>query len=197
MNNLCAVENVTVRFGDVVALDNVSLEVREGEIVGLFGHNGAGKSTVLKVLLGTVVPDSGSITLSCSLGYVPQGERVFKNLTVEENICLTSVEKKVPQYLLELFPALASKLRAKGKTLSGGEQQMVALLRALIHKPKLLLLDEPSLGLSPKLVREVFRLIECLRNTLGVGILVVEHNRDALAPLLNRSYVLENGMTIK
>lgn len=197
MNKLCSLENVTVQFGQKFSLENVCLVVNSGEIVGLFGHNGAGKTTLLKVLLGIVVPNKGTSTLCNSHGYVPQGERVFKDLTVEENVCLMSTEKKIPSDLLALFPSLIPKLADKGKTLSGGEQQMVALLRALIHRPKLLLLDEPSLGLAPKLAYEVFCLVKHLRDSLGVGVLIVEHASDALAPLLDRRYTLERGRIVQ
>jgi len=195
--SLCELTNVSVSFGEVDVLKGVSVSVYAGEIVGLFGHNGAGKSTVLKVLMGEFIPQHGLVTMSVPFTYVPQGERIFPSLSVEENICVASGVCKVPQFVLELFPSLKNKLQIRAGSLSGGEQQMVALGRGLIHKPKLLLLDEPSLGLAPKLVREVYGMIEHLRSSLGIGVLVIEHNREALMPILDRGYVMDKGSIVE
>jgi branched-chain amino acid transport system ATP-binding protein len=190
---LLTLENIEAGYKDLKVLQGVSLHINKGEIVALLGQNGAGKSTILKVIINLVKHTKGHIKTSATIAYVPQGKRIFSNLTVKENILLVSKEKEIPSYLIELFPVLASKSDKLAGKLSGGEQQMVALARGLIHKPELLLLDEPSLGLSPKFTKEVFAIINAIRNDLGISVIVIEHNLSSLISIADRGYVLEHG----
>lgn len=204
---------IHVHYGGVKALDGVDISLSSAEVVALMGPNGAGKSTVLKAVAGIAPIDSGKVLYNGSpitpvvhlmahkgIVLVPQGRRVFTRLTVEENLELGGFIVKDKDELkrringaLEIFPALKKKKTARAGTLSGGQQQMVALARGLISEPKVLLLDEPSLGLSPKLVKEVFAKIREINQIKRTAILVVEHNVKTLLETVDRAYVLDKG----
>lgn len=213
---MLAVENLDVRYGAIQALRGVSLEVRAGEIVTLIGSNGAGKSSTLRAICGLVRPVGGRISLDgCDLtrmrphaiaragvGHAPEGRRVFSNLTVRENLELgaywrgdVGAVKDDMRSLLRLFPRLGERRNQLAGTLSGGEQQMLAIARALMGRPRLLLLDEPSLGLAPFLVKEIFRTIKGI-NEEGRTVLLVEQNAHQALALAHRGYVLESGQIV-
>ena len=205
-------ENVSTFYGKIQALHNVNVEVRKGEIVTLIGANGAGKSTLLMTLCGTPMASEGSIRFegeelvgkqTCDImrkdiAVVPEGRRIFARLTVEENLAMggfftdkADFQEQLDKVLL-LFPRLKERFQQRGGTMSGGEQQMLAIARALMSKPKLLLLDEPSLGLAPIIIQQIFDIIEQLRED-GVTIFLVEQNANQALKLADRAYVLENG----
>jgi branched-chain amino acid transport system ATP-binding protein len=210
---LIAVEDLHVRYGAVHALRGISLAVDEGEIVGLIGVNGAGKSTTMLSIMGVVRPSSGRIEyrgaslagqapeaiLRRGIAPVMEGRRIFASLTVEENLRLgaaTVVDRAQIQEDLDrwtaFFPILRERMQQPAGKLSGGQQQMLAVARALMSRPKVLLMDEPSLGLAPKLVADVFRLIVQLRD-LGMTILLVEQNVRMTLDVVNRAYLLSTG----
>ena len=213
---MLTVENLNVYYGMIHALKDVSFHVDEGEIVALIGANGAGKTTTLQTVSGMLQAKSGSVhfenqditkmpshrIVQLGISHVPEGRRMFANLTVYENLRMgayTRKDKKEIEESLarvyERFPRLKERTRQLAGTLSGGEQQMLAMGRALMCKPKMLLLDEPSMGLSPLLVKEIFKIIrEVNRN--GVTVLLVEQNAKMALEIANRAYVLETG-TIK
>jgi branched-chain amino acid transport system ATP-binding protein len=213
---MLALEDVVVAYGAVEAVHGVSIAVRDGEIVTLVGANGAGKSTILRAVSGLVVPRSGRILLDgapihgrraheivrLGLSHVPEGRRIFTALTVRENLemgAYTTPRAAVPAALervLTLFPRLRERLAQPGGTLSGGEQQMLAIGRALMGRPRLLLLDEPSLGLAPLLVQEIFREIARINREQGTAILLVEQNATMALALASRGYVLETGRVV-
>ena len=205
-------DNVSTFYGKILALHNVSIEVQQGEIVTLIGANGAGKSTLLMTLCGTPRAASGSIRymgdelvgldtpqiMRKSIAVVPEGRRVFARLTVEENLAMGGFFTEKGDYqeqmdkVLHLFPRLKERYAQRAGTMSGGEQQMLAIGRALMSKPKLLLLDEPSLGLAPIIIQQIFDIIEQLRKD-GVTVFLVEQNANQALRLADRAYVLENG----
>jgi branched-chain amino acid transport system ATP-binding protein len=213
---LLKLENISVNFGGVHALKDVSLSFDEGEIIAVMGPNGAGKSTVLKAIFGLVETASGKVlwheqeikpipheVVKLGISFVPQGRRVFKYLTVKENLELGGVTIKNKNILKErieevlvLFPDLREKLSAQTGTLSGGQQQMVAIARGLVTDPKVLLLDEPSLGLSPKIVAEVFQKIKEINEKRKMTIVVVEHNIKSLLPITDKAYILDKGVLV-
>jgi len=215
-NILLQLNNIRVYYGGVKALDGISIKIDEGEIVALMGPNGAGKSTVLKAIFGLAPIESGDVFLNgnkinlkphelveLGISFVPQGRRVFKHLTVLENIEIgghaiksKAVLNERIEEVLDIFPALKEKLNQKSGQLSGGQQQMVALARGLITAPKLLLLDEPSLGLAPKIVKEVFAKIREINEKRNTAIIVVEHNIKSLLEITNRAYVLDKGKLV-
>jgi branched-chain amino acid transport system ATP-binding protein len=197
----------------VQALRGISLRVDEGEVVALIGSNGAGKSTTLRAISGLLKPRAGSVRFDgrsiagvaphsisrMGVVQVPEGRGIFDNLTVEENLALGSYSarndaslKKSRDHALALFPILAQRLKQPSGTLSGGEQQMLALARALLARPRLLLLDEPSLGLAPRIVQSIFRVLAEI-NREGTTILLVEQNARLALRLAHRAYVLEIG----
>jgi branched-chain amino acid transport system ATP-binding protein len=204
-----------VSYGAIQALDGVSLRVDRGEIAALLGANGSGKTTALRAVTGLAAVQEGRIIfqgreiqglppheiIRLGLAVVPEGRRIFANLTVAENLLLGAYfrrEKAAARDMKEIFqtfPRLAERRGQKAGTLSGGEQQMLALGRALMSRPRLLLLDEPSLGLAPLLVREVFRIIQQLQEQ-GVTILLVEQNAAAALEIAHYGYVLETGRVV-
>jgi len=210
---LLKLDNVSVHYGGVVALDHASIALDEGEIVALMGPNGAGKSTAIKAIFGLAPIKSGKVLwheraikpisheiVKRGIAYVPQGRQVFTSLTVKENLEMGGVVIKSRSRLknriadvLDLFPALKPKLHTKAGVLSGGQQQMLALARGLMTDPKILLLDEPSLGLAPKIVKEVFAKIKEINERRNTAILVVEHNIKSLLDIASRAYVLYKG----
>ena len=209
--SVLAAEGLHSYYGKSHILHGVSLEVREGEIVALLGRNGAGKSTTLKSLVGLVRPREGKVTMfgtdttgqppfrvaALGVGYVPEGRRVFANLTVDENLRVP-VERPGPWTLArvyEAFPRLGQRRNNKGSQLSGGEQEMLSIARALLLNPKLLMLDEPSQGLAPLIVADVFRIIVAARKE-GVSILLVEQNVRAAVEIADRAYVLDDGRIV-
>ncbi|MDD5068171.1 MAG: ABC transporter ATP-binding protein [Candidatus Pacebacteria bacterium] len=213
---LLEAKNVHVHYGGVKALDGVSVAVGEGEILALMGPNGAGKSSVLKAIFGLAPLQSGNVfwhgqkvdpiaheMVERGISFVPQGRRVFRHLTILENLELGGITVKNKKDLheriaeaLEIFPALKAKLRHKSGSLSGGQQQMLALARGLITRPQVLLLDEPSLGLAPKIVGEVFAKIKEINERHKIAIVVVEHNIKTLLHIVNRIYILDKGKVV-
>ncbi|WXJ96300.1 High-affinity branched-chain amino acid transport ATP-binding protein LivF [Neomoorella carbonis] len=210
---LLKVENLNVYYGAIHALKGISLEVNEGEIVTLIGANGAGKSTTLKTISGLLHPQSGTITyrgqninglpaqaiVKMGISQVPEGRRIFPNLTVRENLELGAYIhrdregiNKSMQEVFRRFPRLKERQKQMAGTLSGGEQQMLAIGRALMSRPKLMLLDEPSMGLAPILVQEIFNIIREI-NEQGTTILLVEQNANMALSVAHRGYVLETG----
>jgi len=210
---LLAVENLHVSYGGIRALRGSSFEVGEGEIVALIGANGAGKSTTLRTICGLVRPQAGQIEykdtvinkvppykiVSMGISQVPEGRRIFTRLTVLENLEMgaysrhNSLEvKESLENVFKRFPRLEERKSQLAGTLSGGEQQMLAMGRALMSRPKLLLMDEPSMGLAPMLVKEIFAIIREINNT-GTTILLVEQNAHMALSIANRAYVLETG----
>ncbi|HEX5350024.1 MAG TPA: ABC transporter ATP-binding protein [Trichococcus sp.] len=197
----------------IQAIKDISFEVNEGEIVTLIGANGAGKSTILRTISGLVKPSSGEIEylgkpihnvatrkiVEQGIAQVPEGRHVFKGLTVQENLDLGSFTRKDKQNLagdleavFERFPILRERKNQDAATLSGGEQQMLAMGRALMTKPKLLLLDEPSMGLAPIFIKEIFHIIQDIQKQ-GTTILLIEQNANVALKIANRGYVLETG----
>lgn len=210
------VNEIDVFYGNIQALKGVSLEVNEGEIVTLIGANGAGKSTLLKTLSGLIKPKSGSIEylgssisgkqaqsiVKAGISHVPEGRRVFANMSVEENLELGAYLRKNNneirkdfEKVYSLFPRLHERRKQLSGTLSGGEQQMLAMGRAIMAKPKLLLLDEPSMGLAPLIVKTIFQIIEEI-NRDGTTILLVEQNANMALSVANRAYVIETGSVV-
>jgi branched-chain amino acid transport system ATP-binding protein len=208
---LLAVESLDVRYGAIHALRGVSFEVNAGEIVTLIGSNGAGKSTLLRAISGLLRPSAGRIllrgvdvtrhapeaivALGCS--HVPEGRRIFANLTVLENLQMGAWPKRAGEAeglerVFALFPRLRERLTQAGGTLSGGEQQMLAIGRALMAEPAVLLLDEPSLGLAPLLVRQIFAIVREI-NAQGTTVVLVEQNAHQALAIARRAYVLETG----
>jgi branched-chain amino acid transport system ATP-binding protein len=208
-------DNVSTFYGKIQALHNVSIDVQQGEIVTLIGANGAGKSTLLMTLCGSPRAHSGSIRymgeelvglessviMRKSIAVVPEGRRVFARLTVEENLAMGGFFTEKDDYqeqmdkVLGLFPRLKERFNQRGGTMSGGEQQMLAIGRALMSKPKLLLLDEPSLGLAPIIIQQIFEIVEQLRRD-GVTVFLVEQNANQALKIADRAYVLENGRVV-
>ncbi|RMM90769.1 ABC transporter ATP-binding protein [Pseudomonas savastanoi] len=208
-------ENVSTFYGKIQALHSVNVEVRQGEIVTLIGANGAGKSTLLMTLYGSPRAHSGSIRymgeelvglessiiMRKSIAVIPEGRRVFARLTVEENLAMGGFFTEKADYqeqmdkVLQLFPRLKERFNQRGGTMSGGEQQMLAIGRALMSKPKLLLLDEPSLGLAPIIIQQIFEIVEQLRRD-GVTVFLVEQNANQALKVADRAYVLENGLVV-
>jgi len=210
------VENLHVHYGAIHALQGISLEAPQGKIVTLIGANGAGKSSTLRAIAGLIKNKKGSLTyngrdighmtpveiVKAGIVMAPEGRRIFPHLSVHENLLLGAysrsdkpgIEKDL-DWVFELFPRLKERREQKGGTLSGGEQQMLAVGRALMSAPKLMMLDEPSLGLAPLLVREVFEIIRVI-NEKGMTVLLVEQNANAALKVAHNAYVLETGSIV-
>lgn len=211
--SLLSVSNLSVSYGAIEAIRNCSLRVEQGEIVTLIGGNGAGKSTMLRTISGLLTPKQGTIQFEGKeiqgqsphriaqrgLVHVPEGRGIFANLTVEENLQLGAYSRsdhaeirKDRERALELFPRVRERLKQAAGTLSGGEQQMVAIARAMLSRPRLLMLDEPSLGLAPQIVQTIFQVIREINNS-GTTILLVEQNAAMALKVAHRAYVIEVG----
>ncbi len=207
-------KNIQTFYGNIQALKGVTIEVSEGEIITLIGANGAGKTTTLMAVCGIVPPRSGKISfmgesiaamepdkiVSLGICQVPEGRRIFPYLSVAENLDMGAFLRKDKaevkrdmQYVYDLFPILAERRHQAGGTLSGGEQQMLAISRALMTRPKLLLLDEPSLGLAPLVVRQIFEIISKINAENNTTIFLVEQNANLALKVAARGYVMENG----
>jgi len=211
------VNNVSASYGKAVALKNASLKVEKGEIVAVIGANGAGKTTLLRVISGLLKPDNGEVILDgvsivgkepfeiASLGliHVPEGRGLFSEMTVKENLEMGAYLQKDDaelknslQFVYSLFPILKERENQLAGTLSGGEQQMLAIAKGLMGVPKVLLLDEPSLGLSPLMVARIFNAIKEINREKGISILIAEQNAYMALNLSHRAYLLENGVTV-
>jgi branched-chain amino acid transport system ATP-binding protein len=215
MSALLSVSNLEVSYGNITALRGIDLEVRKGEIVTLIGANGAGKTTTLRTISGLLKPRSGEVTYdgrnitgtkphviaAMGVSHVPEGRGIFANLTVSDNLELGAylrkdkVQQSEYERIFALFPVLKERIKQSAGTLSGGEQQMLAISRALMSKPKVLLLDEPSLGLAPQMVQTIFRVIKEI-NAEGTPILLVEQNAHMALVTANRGYVMETGRIV-
>jgi branched-chain amino acid transport system ATP-binding protein len=214
---LLNIENIAVNYGAIRALQGVSLHIGDGEITALIGSNGAGKTTLLRTISGLIKPASGSIVFNdrsiagigphkivrMGISHVPEGRQVFANLTVKENLLLGAYtqhsQEKIKaglKWCHRLFPVLEERGNQKAGTLSGGEQQMLAISRALMAQPKLLLLDEPSLGLAPLIVRKIFQIVQHINST-GTTVFLVEQNANMALTIAHRGYVLQSGGIIK
>jgi branched-chain amino acid transport system ATP-binding protein len=220
---LLKVENLHVAYGAIKALHGVSVEINRAEIVALIGSNGAGKTTLLQTISGLLRPTSGSIEYSANgqsgtvaledlppheivrlgISHCPEGRQVFANLTTRENLLLGGYQQRSKsalqqdlEHVFSQFPVLAERRAQKAGTLSGGEQQMLAMGRALMQRPQLLLLDEPSLGLAPLIVRKIFQIIRDI-NAAGTTIFLVEQNAKQALSLAHRAYVLQTGKVVK
>ena len=209
------IRDINVFYGAIQALENVSIDVNPGEIVAIIGSNGAGKSTLLRTISGLLRPRTGSIAykerdltaespdaiVKHGISHSPEGRRIFTNMTVQENLKLGAYIRKDKEVdrdmedVLTRFPRLKERFRQNSGTMSGGEQQMLAIGRALMSRPEILLLDEPSLGLAPKLVSDVFRVVTDL-NADGRTILIVEQNANRALEIAHRAYVLETGRIV-
>ncbi len=210
------IRNLSVHYGGIHALQGIDIDVPEGKIVTLIGANGAGKSTTLRSIVGLVKTSGGNVAwngekltglatkdiVSKGIVLVPEGRRIFPNLTVEENLKLGAYSRSDKagiaadeERVFALFPRLKERVRQKGGTLSGGEQQMLAVARALMTKPKLLMMDEPSLGLAPLVVKMIFDIIKTI-NAEGTTVLLIEQNAKAALEVADYGYVLETGRII-
>ncbi|MCP3175676.1 ABC transporter ATP-binding protein [Desulfuromonas sp. KJ2020] len=211
---MLSLRNVQTYYGNIQALHDVSIDIAEGEIVALIGANGAGKTTTLMSICGIVPPRRGEIyfkgapingmspekIVQLGICQVPEGRRIFPNMTVMENLEMGAFLRKDKekaqrdlQIILELFPILAQRRHQLGGTLSGGEQQMLAISRALMARLSLLLLDEPSLGLAPLIIQQIFEIIRKVNKEYGTTVLLVEQNANQALKLADRGYVMENG----
>ena len=207
-------ENVKAGYGNIIAIKDVSLEINEGEIITLIGANGAGKSTTLMTISGVVSARGGQITfkdkniekmssddiVKLGICQVPEGRHIFPQLSVQENLDMGAFLRKDKQeikkdleYLFDLFPILAERKNQDGGTLSGGEQQMLAMSRALMARPQLLLLDEPSMGLAPLVIKQIFEIIKQINKENNTTIFLVEQNANQALHIADRGYVIENG----
>lgn len=201
-------------YGNIAALKGITLNINQGEIITLIGANGAGKSTTLMSICGIVPPSKGSITfegqsihkmppdqiVKLGISQVPEGRHIFPHLTVQENLDLGAflrddhaAIKNDLKYVYELFPILSKRRHQPGGNLSGGEQQMLAISRALMARPRLLLLDEPSMGLAPLIIKQIFDIIKIINKEQNTTIFLVEQNANQALQIANRGYVIENG----
>ena len=211
MSNILEIKNLVVSYGGIEAVKGISMEVPEGQIVTLIGSNGAGKSTILKAISGIVKTKNASILLNgeelvgksadyivgAGITLVPEGRRVFPNLTVLENLKMGAYLRKDNikpdlEYVYGLFPRLKEREWQLAGTLSGGEQQMLAVARALMSKPRIIMMDEPSLGLAPLVVRDIFEIIKTI-NAQGITVLLIEQNANMALKIAHKAYVMETG----
>ena len=212
---MLSINNVNTHYGPIQALHDVSVEVKQGEIVTLIGANGAGKTTLMMTICGDPQATSGTITfdgeqisgvptnkiMQKGLAIVPEGRRVFGGMTVEENLSMGGYFREKAEaaqtieHVLELFPRLRERYSQRAGTMSGGEQQMLAIGRAMMSKPRMILLDEPSLGLAPIIIQQIFDIIQKLRDE-GVTIFLVEQNANQALRIADRGYVLEHGHVV-
>jgi len=214
VNILLKLNNLSVHYGAIQAIRNISMEIRQGEVVSLIGANGSGKTTTLRTISGLVRKSSGEIfyenkeiskrqasdIVKLGLSHVPEGRRVFPRMSVYENLEVGAITRKDKEGVakdfkrsFELFPRLLERKFQMAGTLSGGEQQMLAIARGLLSRPKLLLLDEPSMGLAPLIVEEIFNILRDI-NEAGTTILLVEQNANLALNFSNRAYILKNGI---
>jgi branched-chain amino acid transport system ATP-binding protein len=216
MSMTLAIENLHVGYGEIEVLHGINIAVEKGELVALLGANGAGKSTTIKAVMGLLRPTSGRILLDgidlagqaahltarAGLALVPEGRRIFKKMTVEENLQIGGVVRTAAETraqladVYDLFPALGERRRQIGGTLSGGEQQMLAIGRALMARPSFILMDEPSLGLAPLVVERVYQTIARIRREMGIGGILVEQNMAAALAVASHGYVLMRGSIV-
>ncbi|MCE5312796.1 MAG: ABC transporter ATP-binding protein [Nitrospiraceae bacterium] len=210
------IKNIEVFYGDVQVIWDVSFNVKQGEVVALIGANGAGKSTILKTISGILKPKAGEVVfdgavvhkqepfrlIELGLAHVPEARRLFVEMSVDENLDMGALRgearkqrAQTKEMVFELFPRLKERARQMAGTLSGGEQQMLAIGRGLMSRPKLIMFDEPSLGLSPILVREIFNIIKKIRNE-GMTVMIVEQNVKQTLAAADRAYVLETGKIV-
>jgi branched-chain amino acid transport system ATP-binding protein len=215
---LLKVENVTAGYGRTLVLRDVTVTVEQGEMVALLGPNGAGKTTLMKTIVGLLRPSSGSIELAgnridgrrpeaiarAGVALVPEGRRVFAYLTVRENLILAASTRRDRsgvdedmEFLYGIFPILEERATAKGNELSGGQQQMVALGRAVMQRPRVVLMDEPSIGLSPVMVQQLPRMIRGVQERTGASVLIVEQDAGVALGLASRGYVLRGGRLVR
>lgn len=213
---MLSVEKIKVKYKQITALHEVSLQVKEGEIIAILGSNGAGKSTLLKSIASQLNPAEGSVlfqgeringigpheVVRRGISLVPEGKRIFAKMSVNENLLVGAYIQKNEKMrvetldgIFELFPRLREKMRQKAGTLSGGEQQMLAIARGLMSKPKLLMLDEPSLGIAPNLVDRIFETLETIRKS-GITILIVEQHVQEALEMADRGYILQTGKIV-
>jgi branched-chain amino acid transport system ATP-binding protein len=215
MTSLLSVSNLEVAYGNIPALRGIDLDVKKGEIVTLIGANGAGKTTTLRTISGLLKPKTGEVTYdgrtitgvkphvitAMGVSHVPEGRGIFANLTVNDNLELGAylrkdkIKQSEYERIFTLFPVLKERIKQSAGTLSGGEQQMLAISRALMSKPQVLLLDEPSLGLAPQMVQTIFRVIKEI-NAEGTTILLVEQNAHMALVTAHRGYVMETGRIV-
>lgn len=214
---ILSIENLFVNYGAIKAIKGINIDVNEGSIVTLIGANGAGKTTILRTISSIIKPESGSIKfegkeitkltpdkiVELGISQCPEGRMIFANLTVQENLEMGAFTRKDKhnlkddlEFIYKLFPRLKERLKQPGGTLSGGEQQMLAISRAIMAKPKLMLLDEPSLGLAPILVKAIFEKIVALNKATGITMLLVEQNANYALSVSDYGYVLETGNII-
>ena len=193
--NLVEVEGLVVTYGSVIALDGVSLSVASGEMVALVGANGAGKSTLLRALSGVARKSKGRVHIQGNLAHVPEGRQLFPDLTVEDNLRLGAFRSgdRDTSWVYELLPDLERTRRQRAGTLSGGQQQMVAMGRGLMSRPDVLAIDEMSLGLAPIIVRQLARILTALNRQQGLAVLLVEQSAQLAFSLCTRGYVIETG----
>ena len=204
-------QDVHVRYGSLTALQGIDLALAPGSRVGIFGHNGAGKTSLLKCMIGAVVPASGAVTFGGApvvadvpenvrrgIAFVAQGHNVFPNLSVEQNLRISGLlfDKGFVERVYELFPVLRERKAQRAGSMSGGEQQMLALGMALMTQPKWLLLDEPSTGLAPVIIRNVMQRLRDINETMGTGLVIVEQNVPATLKIVDQALIVKSGRIV-
>ena len=204
-------QDVHVRYGSLTALENIDLTLEAGDRVGIFGHNGAGKTSLLKTMVGAVTPSSGQVTydgrpilvdvpenVRRGLAFVAQGHNVFPNLSVDQNLKISGLlfDGAFADRVYETFPVLRERRTQRAGSMSGGEQQMLALGMALMTQPKWLLLDEPSTGLAPVIIRNVMQRLKDINETMGTGLVIVEQNVPATLKIVDRAIIIKSGRVV-